>query len=202
MSTDVPAPQRSARPDEGLDADVRRRFHEGDPAAFEVVIASELDVLYTFCLRMMGGHADADDIAQDALVRAFDKRHLYRPGEPVRPWLLTIAANLCRSKLRSAWWKRWNPLTGREPRRAPSLELATVERDRDRKLRHALSTLPPHYREAIALFYLEDMAYAEMSEITDVSVPALKQRVRRGLKLLRRAVENLYPELAPERMDD
>ena len=66
-------------------------------------------------------------------------------------------------------------------------------------VRSALAELAPHYREALALFHLQDMSYAEMSTITGVSIAALKQRVRRGTQQLREAVTRLYPELVPDR---
>ena len=72
---------------------------------------------------------------------------------------------------------------------------------RDELVRAALVELPDIYREALALYHLEDLAYKEMSEITGVAVPALKQRVRRGSILLREKIATLYPELVPVRRD-
>ena len=69
-------------------------------------------------------------------------------------------------------------------------------------MRAALATLPDIYREAVAVFHLEDLSYNEMAEITGVSVPALKQRVRRGTVLLREAIERMYPDLDLARKDE
>ena len=70
---------------------------------------------------------------------------------------------------------------------------------RDRKLREALAQIPAPYREAVILFHLDDMTYAEMAEITGAKVPALKQRVRRGIAMLRERLPRMYPELVPVR---
>jgi len=179
---------------------LQERFHDGDVEAFRRLVEPHLDNVFTLCLRMTSNRALAEDMAQDALARALTKHTHYRPGRPVRPWLLTIAANLCRSHLRSPWWKRWNPLSGREEEQFYEDPQTLSEAvDRDEKIRHALSNLDDKYREAISLFFLQDMSYAEMAEITGVSVPALKQRVRRGGPLLRKQIERLYPGLVLNR---
>jgi RNA polymerase sigma-70 factor (ECF subfamily) len=170
----------------------------GDRAAFAALARPHLDVVYTLCVRMTSNAAEAEDASQEALVRALRQRAAYDPTRAFRPWLLTIAANLCRDRLRSAWWRRVIPLSpGAGP--ASAGEEDAVDRDRDARVRDALATLPAIYREAVSLFHLDGMTYAEMTEITGVAVPALKQRVRRGLLLLEEAVTRMYPALASGR---
>jgi RNA polymerase sigma factor (sigma-70 family) len=93
------------------------------------------------------------------------------------------------------WWRRVFSLDMAIscPRGGP--EERAEEQDRDRRVRHALSTLPTAYREALSLFHLESMSYQEMADITGDSVPALKQRVHRGSEMLHAAMRRLYPEL-------
>ncbi len=178
---------------------LRQRFREGDGGAFDKLARPHLNALYTLCLRVVGNEQEAEDLAQLALVKALEKRHRFDPDRSLRPWLFQIALNLCRDRLRTVWWSRILPLNRAPTEAQPSPELRTVAAQRDAQVRHALSTLPRKYREAVALFHLEDMTYAEMSEITDTSVPALKQRVRRGLVMLGQAVERMYPELVQSR---
>ena len=174
--------------------DLQRAFHQGDRRAFELLVRPYLDDVYTLCLRMTRNAAEAEDLAQEALVKALRSHRLYNPERPLRPRLLTVAGNLSRSRLRSTWWRKVVPFTQeRWTDRTPETE--TTARDRDAKVRHALSTLPSIYREAVAVFHLEDLSYNEMAEITGVSVPALKQRVRRGTVLLKEAMVRLYPDL-------
>lgn len=200
MGTVVPLVQRP-RPDRPELAD---RFRQGDPEAFEALVAPHVDDLYTFCLRVTGRAEDAWDLAHDSLLRARKKCRLYDPSRPLRPWLLTVAHNLWRSRVRSPWsrlraaFSDWMP--GASQAAAP--DVAVDDDDRDAKVRQVLATLPPIYREAIALFHLQDMSYAEMEAITQVSVSALKQRVRRGDALLAEKIAKLYPELVPGRTDD
>lgn len=180
---------------------LQQRFHEGDQEAFRALVEPHLDTLYTVCLRMTGGAAEAEDVVQDALIRAMERHHIYRVGAPLRPWILTIAINLCRGRLRSPWWRRVFPLLGGEELRSPGrLDDDAADHDEDAKVRSALAEIPPLYREALALFYLRDMSYAEMSEITGLGVSALKQRVRRGKEMLREKLTSMYPELVAARM--
>jgi RNA polymerase sigma-70 factor (ECF subfamily) len=179
---------------------LEQRFHAGDHEAFRALVEPHLDSLYTVCLRMTGSAAEAEDVVQDALVRAMERHALYRPGAPLRPWILTIAINLCRGRLRSPWWKRVIPLLGTEEiRHSPRLDEALGAVDDDEKVRRALKEVPLIYREALSLFYLGDMAYQEMAEITGQGVPALKQRVRRGKEMLREILSQMYPDLVEER---
>jgi len=177
---------------------LQERFQQGDRDAFEALVEPCLDDLYTLCLRLTNNAAEAEDLAQEALVKALRKHHQYRPGNALRPWLLTIGANLARSRLRSVWWRRVLPFA-KETETETTPEVLNEAMERDRAVREALATLPPMYREAVAVFHLQDLSYAEMAEITGLKVPALKQRVRRGTKMLREAIGRLYPELVPIR---
>lgn len=205
MST-LPRARLVAVPPEPVEAShleqLRQRFHEGDIEAFQELVAPWVDDVYTICLRLTGNAADAEDLAQDALIRAIQKHRQYSPDRALRPWLLTIAANMARSRTRSVWWKRVLPFVKEEPSERPGPGREVEGLDEDAKVRHALSTIPDIYREAVSLFHLDGMTYKEMQEITGVAVPALKQRVRRGTLMLRAAITKLYPDMEPGRKED
>ncbi|MBW1877524.1 MAG: sigma-70 family RNA polymerase sigma factor [Deltaproteobacteria bacterium] len=174
---------------------LQHAFRAGDPEAFGALVRPLLGDLYTVCLRMMSNPVDAEDAAQETLCRAMDAARRYDPGRPLRPWLMTIALNTCRSRLRTVWFRRVGRLLFDQPDdRTP--ESASEALEADQKVRAALTKLPVIHREALSLFYLKDMTYAEMAEVTGVSIPAMKQRVRRGLPLLKDTVEKMYPDLA------
>lgn len=178
--------------------ELQERFHRGDLDAFRLLVEPHLDTLYTLCLRIVGGHAQADDLSQEALLRALNKHQRYNPQRPFRPWLLTIATNLCRDRIRAVWWRRVLPFSKPHQAAAPSPELISQNVQQDELVRQALARLPARYCEALSLFYLDDMNYQEMSVITGVSVSALKQRVRRGKVMLRAELKELYPDTTPE----
>jgi len=182
--------------------DLAERFQRGDPEAFAALSRPLLDALYTLCLRVVGNEEEAEDIAQEALIRALRNHRRFDPARSFRPWLLHIALNLCRDHLRTVWWSRVLPLGQARPGLDLGPELRVMAADRDARVRRALATLPRKYREAVALFHLEDLGYAEMAAITGAKIPALKQRVRRGLAMLEEAVKRLYPELLEDRRSD
>lgn len=179
-----------------------RRFQQGDEAAFAALVDEHVDDLYTFCLRVTRCREDAHDLAHDTLLRARQKHALFDPRRPFRPWLLTMARNLWMSRLRSPWHRLRTAMTQLERSFAPSPEEHSEATERDAAVRRVLSTLPPKYCEAVSLFHLEDMSYAEMSAITGVSTAALKQRVARGKVLLAEKLTRLSPELLPERREN
>lgn len=185
----------------GRDDDLRRRFHAGDRAAFGLLVRPLLNSLYTFCLRVCGRPLDAEEVAQESLERALRAHERYDPSRPFRPWLFHIALNLCRDRFRTPWWRRVLGLeAARDHEDFESSALVALEaNDDDAAVRAALMSLPPMYREAVALFHVEEMPYQEMAELLGVGVPALKQRVRRGREMLRRVLESRYPELTSSR---
>ncbi len=181
--------------DDGL----RRRFQAGDRLAFAALAAPHLDTLFTLALRMTGNKIEAEDLAQDALVRALQNHSAYDPTRPFRPWLLTVAANLCRDRVRSTWWQRVVELVHPPADLSHGAEDRVLDDERDACVRRALATLPTMYREALSLYHLDDMSYAEMVVITGTSEAALKQRVRRGGQMLESALRRLYPNLVLDR---
>lgn len=191
----APAPPQPSTERDAL----RRAFAAGDLDAFDDLAAPHLDSLYTLALRMVGSAAIAEELVQDALVKAMERHSSYAPDRAFRPWLFTITANVCRDRLRSAWWRKVLPLVASPPSPRPSPEHTIEALDRDAKVRQAMMALPPKYREALALFHLDDLSYAEMTEITGVQVPALKQRVRRGSAMLRERLSRMYPEFVQGR---
>ena len=182
------------------DLELRQRFKLGDRAAYAAIVAPHLDTSYTLALRMVGNEAEAADLAQDALVRTLEQHDRYDPARPFRPWLLTVTANLCRDRLRSTWWRRVAGLIELPAAEDAPLDEQLAIEESDAGVRRALGTLPVHYREALSLYYLQEMTYAEMVQITGASEAALKQRVRRGTLMLEAAYGRLYPARAASRI--
>lgn len=172
------------------DEELIRDLRSGEPAAFDTLV----DRHYGACLRLawlhLGQREDAEDVVQDALIRAY--RALRRGDTPhhSRAWLLGIVLNRCRSHLQKVrrrrllferWWARQDPASLRVEQDYGAETFAGL----DPKLQEALSALSPALREALLLRYVEDLTYDEMSMITGVKVSALKMRVKRATDRLR-----------------
>jgi RNA polymerase sigma-70 factor (ECF subfamily) len=157
--------------------------------------------LYQYALRLTGNRTQAEDITQEALLRACRGFRHYDTARPFRQWLFRIAHNLYVDNIRS----RKMPLPvsldamlesniGDSP---IALEVADssndpqrtlLEQTLDERLEKALNTLPQEFRSAIILCDIEGMSYEEVSAQLNCSIGTVRSRIHRGRKLLRRAL--------------
>ena len=149
-------------------------------------------VVYRFCAMVCGNRADADDMAQDALLRAM--RHLGR-FDPRRgsmeAWLWRIVVNLARDAGRAARRSEtyWERLTARREAAAPSAEEQAIDRLQDAEVLAAVRRLPRRYRTLVALRFGADLGYGEIAALTGGSAQAAKQATYRALAALRTQLE-------------
>ena len=166
----------------------------GDIDAFGGLIRRYQDTCMRFAVRMVGSRVDADDALQSAFMRAF--RNLRNCREPDRfgGWLYQIVVNECRTYATRQRRRelRFTPATEAIERAvAPGSEIET-ESDIGGHIEQALGSLPAEQREAFLLKHVEELSYEEMSEMTGVSVPALKMRVKRACDGLRNLLDGVY----------
>jgi len=143
---------------------------------------------------MLGSRADADDALQSAFMRAFRGLSSCRERDRFGAWLYHIVINECRTyaSRRRQRELRFTPAPSAIERAvAPGSE---PEHDADvgGHIERALGMLPVDQREAFLLKHVEEMSYEEMTEMTGVSVPALKMRVKRACDMLRDLLEGVY----------
>ncbi len=132
--------------------------------------------------------AKADDLAQEALVRAWKARERFIPGTSMKAWVFVITRNLFYSDLRRAW--RSVPYDDVAAERTLQVKPAqTHQMDLD-DVRRAMSTLPDDQREALTLIAAGDLSYEETAEICNCAVGTIKSRVSRGRRALREMLES------------
>ncbi len=184
------------------DTDLTARLATDVDGAFEALVRAHVDRLYSIALRLTGDASDAEEIAQDVLVRAYRALGTY-DGERIRalrlrPWLAAIAVNLSRNRRRRiADRLRPLPLTALDdaPARAPlassgdAPEAVAIRRAELDRWRLALGSLPERYRVPIVLRHVDDLSYQEMAETLGRPEGTLKAQVHRGLTMLRAAWE-------------
>ncbi len=168
-------------------------------AAFEPLVRAHADRCYAIALRVLGDPHDAEEVAQDALIRAYRALAGYEATRirdiRLRPWLATIVVNLCRNRVRRGRVPT-TPLdglaeVGREPA-APvehgpaAVAEQAVERE---QLARLLAALPERYRVPVVLRHVDDLSYAELAEVLGRPEGTLKAQVHRGLAMLRAAAE-------------
>jgi RNA polymerase sigma-70 factor (ECF subfamily) len=173
------------------------RVRTGDEAAMGVLMGRwELPVKRVIA-RIVFNVGEAEDLAQETMVRVWQKREQFREGAAVRPWIFAIAVNVARNRLR--WWRRrptialeeWSETesAGRGARSEGKEGAGGLERaERAAAVRAAVAALPGELREAIVLFEYEEMSQAEIAAMLGCSVKAVESRVARAKEKLRAAL--------------
>jgi RNA polymerase sigma-70 factor, ECF subfamily len=172
-------------------------------SAFEGLVLGHQDRLYTIALRMLGDPGDAEEAAQDALVRAYRALASYdraRIAElRLRPWLTTIVLNRCRSVGARRATRGPKPVSidgdpnrpVAEPEAPEGATPSAVAERHDERERWAgrLAALPVAYRTAIVLRHVDGLSYPEAAEALGRPEGTVKAQVHRGVALLRTMLE-------------
>jgi RNA polymerase sigma-70 factor (ECF subfamily) len=163
------------------------RIATGDESAFRILAGRHAARTVSLATRMLGNRTDAEDVAQDALLRVWTNAPRWQPLAKFRTWLTRITINLCLDRKRRA---PWAPLeaAGELADPAPGMLDRHEELDRERRLAAAIGTLPARQRAAIILIYREGMSHAEAADILNSSVSAIETLLARGKQGLRRAL--------------
>lgn len=168
---------------------------EGDQRAFQTLVARHLARALSLARRMTGNVAEAEDVAQEAFLRAWQKAPDWRVGEArFSTWLYRVVVNLCLDRKRR---KPMAPLeaAGDPLDPTPSAELRLAEDQRARLVASALASLPDRQRAALVLSYYEGVSNVEAAEALGVSVSALESLLVRARKALRAELERHRSEM-------
>ena len=157
----------SAREDQ---ADVEKVL-AGEISAFEGIVRRWQGPLVNLAYRFCGDRSRAEDMAQEAFLRAYRALGGWRKDAVFSTWLFALATNLYRSELRRIPARNVSLDDVAELRDLRAIDGGLEDEDRDRVVRRAVLNLPPKYREVLVLFYFHDM---------DVSAAALSLRVPEG----------------------
>ena len=171
--------------------------------SFETLVRAHQDRLFTIAHRFLADAHEAEDVTQDALVRAYRALTEYEPERiralRLRPWLATIVLNLCRNRVtrRRAPEARSldAPAPGGgaplDPPADPTGSPAAVfdRREASRRWAALVAELPPVYRAPLVLRHVDGLSYPDVALALDRPEGTVKAQVHRGLALLRTAYE-------------
>jgi RNA polymerase sigma-70 factor (ECF subfamily) len=152
----------------------------GVPEAPRLLIERYQGVVFGLCFRMMGHRQDAEDVAQEAFLRALRSIARFDASRSLRPWLLEIAANRCRTAL--ARRARRAPLSSPQPvedRVDPRPGLADPD-DLAGELERGLQGLRPEYRLVFVLFHEQNLSYEEIAQAVSRPVGTVKTWLHRA----------------------
>lgn len=164
----------------------------GDLAAYEALVRAHTAVAHRAAV-VLAGPSDAEDIVQEAFVKAYRALGRFREESPFRPWLLRIVTNEAHNSRRAAG--RRAALADRSQRLAPvptaadSAEELTLAAQSRSALLRAVDALPERLRTVVVCRYLLDLSEAETCVVLDLRKGTVKSRLSRGLAKLRLAAE-------------
>ncbi len=187
-------------PQKNKDEDMLARIREGNASAFDDMVITYSPKLIRVAYGLLGNMQDAEEVVQDAFVRAYNAMSDFRGDSSLETWLHRITVNLARNKY------HWNRRRGdginislsdnREPDEAEAADVdlpdsrlqpgQQMEKDElNANILHAIHYLPKKMRETMVLRHLEDMPYEKIAELLDCRVGTVKSRLARGRELLR-----------------
>lgn len=173
-------------------------YANGDDAAARILTLRLAPRAYAQAYRMLGQAAEAEDVAQEAMMRVWKIAPEWRRGEAkVTTWLYRVTANLCLDRLRRV---RGTPLDAIDEPADPGLSVSEKLQNSARRdaLGQALLTLPERQRQAVILRHLEELANPEIAEIMEISVEAVESLLARGKRALSRALAGRKEDLGYE----
>ena len=177
------------------------RARRGDGAAWESLVNDHQQGVFRLAYLMLGNAPEAEDVAQEAFLRAFQALHRFDPERPLRPWLLSIAANLARNQRRSLgrYFAAVRRLIQTEPETKVTSESKLAEKWDAEAVWKAVRQLDELDQQIIYLRYFLDIPVAETAQILDIAEGTVKSRLHRALRRLHAVIVADYPQLTEGR---
>lgn len=174
---------------------------KGDQNAYGEIVELYKDKVFQLCYRILGNRHEAEDIAQEAFIRAYVNIRKFNPTRKFSTWLYRIATNLCIDRIRKK--KPDYYLDAEVPgtegltmysqvaidTRMPEEEVESLELQE--AIQSEILKLPEKYRSVIVLKYIEELPLQEISDILEIPLGTVKTRIHRGREALRKQLRNV-----------
>ena len=159
------------------------RARRGDRNAFGELVTCYQTGVFNVCFRLLHERSEAEDLAQETFMRAYDRLPMFDLDREFGPWIRRIAANLCLNYLES------RKVTAQLDEERDADDGQTPERqvevrERSAQIRDALLSLPPHYRVVIELRHYQELSYDEIASELKIPLSDVKSHLFRARKLL------------------
>ena len=172
------------------DASLVRAVLEGNVAAFTTLVDRHSRVCLRFATRMLGDPEDAEDVTQEAFLRAYGALGRYDERVTFRTWIMSILINRCRTALGSRRKREARVIVDDSAVAVAATSSGASDLEMRDALERALAQLDDAHREAFLLKHVEQLGYDEMAAMTGAGVSALKMRVRRACERLQILLED------------
>lgn len=178
-----------------------KQVRKGDQNAFGEIVELYKDKVFQLCFRMLGNSHEAEDISQEAFMRAYINIERYNIDRKFSTWLYRIATNLCIDRIRKKKPDYYldAEVAGIEgltlysqipaSQLAPDEEVSKIELQEI--IQNEILKLPEKYRAVIVLRYIEELPLLEISKILDLPIGTIKTRIHRGREALRKQLRHI-----------
>lgn len=174
----------------GADVELLARFASGERDAFDEIMRTHEDRVFSVCLRLLGDRESALDATQETFLTVFRKASQFEGRSAVGTWIYRIAVNTCYDLLRRSARRPTTPMPDHldpaDHGAGDALESAMVRPDVER----ALAALPPEFRAAVVLADIEGVALPEVARALGVPLGTVKSRLFRARRLLAETLGN------------
>lgn len=177
-----------------------------DATGFEDLLRKYHRQTFNFALRLTGNRSEAEDLVQEAHLRAFRFYHRYDPTMPFQNWLYRIIGNTFIDQVRKS--KRWAAISLDQTTRTgatweladniPNAEASLMNAAFGDQVQRALVTMNPEFRTAVILSDVEGLSYEEIAEVMTCSVGTVRSRIHRGRIQLKSALLRVSPDYYKE----
>ncbi|MRH43828.1 RNA polymerase sigma factor SigW [Aquibacillus halophilus] len=178
-----------------------KQVKKGDQSAFEDVVAFYQNRVYQICYRIIGNSHEAEDLAQEAFIRAYVNIHSFDTRRKFSTWLYRIATNITIDRIRKKkpdyfldaqikgtdGLDMYSQLPADQP--LPEDEVESIELQN--YIQEEIMKLPAKYRSVIALRFVDELSLNEISEVLDIPVGTVKTRIHRGREALRKRLRHV-----------
>jgi len=179
-----------------------KQARAGDQKAFEKLLTKYRNLVYHVMMRMVRNPQEAEDLCQEAFIKAFGALASFNEEFAFSTWLMKIATNNCIDFLRKKKLRTYSidePIQYKEekvqvelPDREPSPERQMLDEERSKMINDAIQSLPPRYRHVIVLRHKEEKSYEEIAELLKLPLGTVKARIFRAREMLNKKMKDLF----------
>jgi len=166
------------------DRDLILRARRGEADAFGELVSRYQTGVFNVCYRVLNERREAEDLAQETFIRAYERLNTFDLERPFGPWIRRVAANLCLNLLSSQPAPAAELDEERDADESQKPEAAYEVRERSEQIRAALASLPSQYRLAVELRHYQELSYDEIAETMGIPLSDVKSHLFRARKLL------------------
>ena len=183
----------AARQEDALESQAIAAIKSGDREAYDYLVAKYMKRVVSVAWGVIRNATDAEDLAQEAFVKAYQSIDRFRSGEPFGPWIYRIVTNLALDLTKHRRKFRDEELTGEEPaKRRDDAEVPAVASEIGRRIDRAIESLPEMQRIVARLFLVEEFEHREIAAMTGLTEGTVRSHLSLARAKLREQLADVY----------